>query len=117
MEGSAGELKEEPAEELKTTPVEVLTCKPLVKDTEDMVEAFMDDELDLEDQFEVQNTSEETLFIARKVESGGQPLLPPIIWPKAMLLRSQLRTAVDDLEEDVELSGQASIIGRAEHLE
>lgn len=88
-----------------------------VEDTEDMVEAFMDDDLDLEDQFEVQNTSGERLFIARKVEFGGQPLLPAVNWPKAMLLPSQLRTAVDDLEEEVQPSNDPSIIGRAEHLE
>lgn len=37
-------------------------------DTEDMIEAFIDDELDLGDQFEVQNTSGETLFMPRQAE-------------------------------------------------
>ena len=40
----------------------------LVEDTEDMVEAFIDDELDLEDQFEVQNMNGETLLIPRETE-------------------------------------------------
>ncbi len=38
------------------------------EDTEDMIEAFIDDELELEDQFEVQNTSGETLFIPLQAE-------------------------------------------------
>ena len=38
------------------------------EDTEDIIEAFIDDELDLEDQFEVQNTRGETLFIPRQAE-------------------------------------------------
>ena len=98
----------------------------LVEDTEDMVEAFIDDELDLEDQFEVQKTNEETILIPRQAEIWV-PLVPPgsrraqqaksWVRPLPIPLPSHLRTAADAPEEDVQLSSEASIIERAEHLE
>ena len=99
-----------------------ITGETLVEDTEDMVEAFIDDELDLEDQFDVQNTNGETLFIPR--QAGNWVSDFPSISKMARQAKSwviplppHLRTAADDPEEDVQLSSEASIIERAEHLE
>ena len=99
--------------------------EPLVEDADDMIEAFIDDEVDFEDQFDVENTNGETLFVPKKAEVWGR------LWPPEMAgqtrrwsistrnrisLPCELRTAVDDLE-DVQPSNNASIIGRAVHLE
>ena len=99
--------------------------EPLVEDAEDMIEAFIDDDVDFEDEFDVENTNGETLYVPKKAEVQGQ-LFPPRVagqirrWclgPRDLIiLPRELRTAVDDLE-DVQPSNNASIIGRAEHLE
>ena len=73
----------------------------LFEDTEDMIEAFIDDELDLDDQFEVQNTSGEALFIPRQAERR-----------ESSVSRGS-NMAVEDLGEDVQLSRKVSIIERA----
>lgn len=89
---------------------------------EDVVEAFMDDELDLEDQFEVQDTNGDTLFIPREGEDWV-PLSPPSYkmaqrrkhfpLPSWVPLPPHLKTAADDPEEDVQLSNDASVSERA----
>lgn len=93
----------------------------LVEDTDDTIEAFIDDELDLEDQFEVQNMNGETLFIPRQAEeSETRPATDSktaIDDPGEDLELSSEARIDDPEEEDVQLSSDASIIGRAEHLE
>ena len=127
--GPAASVPVEPSEARSfVSPV----VETLDEDTEDMVEGFIDDELDLADQVKVQNRAGETLYIPQRSEdpsdktaqqarswvmprpipmSSPMPfILPPIPFP-------HLKTAADDPEADVQLSNEASIIKRPEHLE
>ena len=78
LEETPEELDAPPASEIKSTPIDELTDEPLVEDTKYVVEAFIDDELDLEDQFDVQDTNGEMLFILNKAEVRER------LWPPEM---------------------------------
>ena len=65
-----------PTNEKDSTLIDELTDEPLVEDKRYVVEAFIDDELDFEDQFDVQDANGEMLFILNKAEVRER-LWPP----------------------------------------